>query len=86
MKTPNCLPCFKCGRSLFAVGDEKINQPYDAVAFSSPGNYGSTVWDEMDNAIKLEIAICDNCLVEHENRTRRVYYRTTIEVIEEDAL
>ena len=53
------FPCIVCGKSLknfFAP-----NQPLDGCLFTSRGNYGSSVFDEIDGA-KLEINICDDCL------------------------
>lgn len=55
------IPCIVCGKSLVNVMNEE-NQPVDAVAFSSPGHYGSTVFDPMDGTY-LEINVCDECIV-----------------------
>lgn len=62
--TSRTLPCFKCGKELEPVcpsGDGR-NQPYSAVVFETRGQYGSTVFDEIDGAT-LHINICDECLV-----------------------
>lgn len=56
------LPCIICGKSLENVGVDEGNQPYDGLAFSSHGHYGSTSFDPMDGSY-LEISICDECLV-----------------------
>jgi hypothetical protein len=32
------------------------------------GNYGSTVWDEMNSMRSLHINVCDKCLVERKDR------------------
>lgn len=56
------LPCIVCGRALKNVWQDADNQPSDAVAFTSPGHYGSTVFDPMDGSF-LEFNICDFCLV-----------------------
>lgn len=57
------LPCFKCGKELKPVcpDDSDRNQPYDGVTFSTSGQYGSTVFDEIDGS-KLAINVCDDCL------------------------
>lgn len=60
MKT---LPCFKCSEDLRPVFEGSgVNQPYKGVCFFTHGQYGSTVFDEMDGS-KLEINICDRCLI-----------------------
>lgn len=57
------LPCIACGTALRNVDPHEIeNQPEEGVAFSSPGHYGSTVFDPMDGTF-LEINVCDPCLV-----------------------
>jgi hypothetical protein len=62
------LPCFACGKDLLCIWGDGSFQPDDAVTFSSPGNYGSTVFDEMDDS-RLMINICDECLRTHAQRT-----------------
>jgi hypothetical protein len=59
-------PCFTCGKELPAAfdvpdGDFPSTQAWGAVMFSSPGNFGSAVFDEMDGS-RLVINICDLCL------------------------
>lgn len=82
------LPCLVCGRHLepvFALrGRDDQRQPNDAVMCSTPGNYGSTVFDEEINGYRLEFNVCDACLVERADRFRRVRYltRRTQEVYE----
>jgi len=64
------LPCIVCGNTLRNVfPDEVQNQPSDGVAFTSSGNYGSTVWDQFDGSF-IEINVCDSCLVEAGQRGR----------------
>lgn len=55
-------PCIICSRGLEPAGLGVVHQPNDAVAFYSKGNYGSTVFDPLDDTIQLEINICDSCL------------------------
>lgn len=66
-------PCFACGKELRPAwespdGEFPSTQAWDAVIFSSPGNFGSAVFDEMDGS-RLRINICDACLVERAERT-----------------
>ena len=59
------LPCIKCGKQLSpAFGDayQDGNQPFGATVFVAHGQYGSTVFDPMNNNY-LEVNICDDCLV-----------------------
>lgn len=68
-RTP--LPCLICGfqpePAVTIAGGTR--QPSDAVMFTAGnGNYGSTVWDEMNPYRSMEINICDKCLVEHKDR------------------
>lgn len=59
MITP--LPCLKCGRALPAVMEDVTNQPHGGTVFTSPGQYGSTLFDPMNGEF-LEVNICDECL------------------------
>lgn len=44
--------------------EEAVNQPYGATTFHSYGHYGSTVFDPPPTGgRRLEINICDSCLV-----------------------
>jgi DNA-directed RNA polymerase subunit N (RpoN/RPB10) len=64
------LPCFTCGKTLHPVWPESDyrNQVNDGVTFTSPGNYGSTVFDAMDRS-RLVINVCDACLTALSVRT-----------------
>ncbi len=58
------LPCIACGAALRPVTvPMEVNQPYGGVAFTSPGHYGSRVWDDILGSSVLEINICDECLL-----------------------
>lgn len=79
---PNPLPCFKCGKELqSALGETPgflPNQPSGGVSFSTTGNYGSTVYDRLDSRSsyrKLELTICDECLVAGWAATREIRIR-----------
>lgn len=97
-RVKNPLPCFVCERELdHAVGkmlsesDSPLsNQPDNGVYFSTHGNFGSTVYDPMfdlygDNET-LEIAICDDCLIDGRERSREThgsYHNHTVKVVED---
>lgn len=64
------LPCIRCGRKLHSsFPGTSLTEPSDGVVFTAYGNYGSQVWDPMDDPIgvhptkSLKINICDDCLV-----------------------
>ena len=57
------LPCIVCGKTLKNVWETAENQPDSGVAFTSPGNYGSTVFDPVLTGEFIEISVCDECLV-----------------------
>lgn len=59
------LPCIVCKKPLppaFEGPEADTNQPYGGTTFHAHGQYGSTVFDPMDNQ-GLEINVCDPCLV-----------------------
>lgn len=58
------MKCFKCGKVLERVFSDLEYQPYGATSFYSHGQYGSTVFDPMDESY-LGIYICDECMVEN---------------------
>lgn len=60
------LKCFKCDRSLTNAFMDGI-QPIEGTAFLTHGHYGSTYFDPMDGS-KIEIVICDKCLIENEDK------------------
>lgn len=75
------LPCFVCGKTLThafggLVETELRQQPNDAVIFSSHGNYGSTLFDELGEEF-LELNICDECLYARSDRILHCRHRTT---------
>ncbi len=57
------LPCIRCGTKLERAIPVEQNHPDSAVACTSHGNYGSTVFDPGDGHY-LEINLCDSCLVQ----------------------
>ncbi len=61
------LPCFVCGTEMEPVmppdhEHPDYNQPWGGTRFQTGGHYGS-IFDPM-NSDKLEINICDICLIE----------------------
>lgn len=65
------LPCMVCGTVLESALPATIdtdNQPSDGTVFTSRGQYGSTVWDPMNDSDFIEITICDACLIKHKDR------------------
>ena len=55
------MKCIVCKRHLENFDNGEVNHPKGAVVFSARGNYGSTVFDPMDETY-LEVNICDGCL------------------------
>lgn len=70
--TINALPCIVCGGAL--IGCSTPNQPLDALAFSTSGHYGTTLFDPMDGSA-LEINVCDPCLAKAGAAGRVLHYR-----------
>lgn len=67
----NELPCIVCNRDLepaISEDDETVNQPYGGTTFNATGQYGSTVFDPIDEPGPrrpyLEINVCDACIRE----------------------
>jgi hypothetical protein len=54
------IPCFKCGKPL----EMDHGNIMDGLSFTSPGNYGSTLYDPMSARNWLRIHICDACVAE----------------------
>ena len=77
------LPCIICGEELESAMKSKpeINQPYEGTVFFTYGHYGSTVFDPQSptNRIRLEITVCDSCLIERKNRTTIVVHERKIQ-------
>lgn len=55
-------PCIVCGKKLEDIGSGSPNHARHANQFSTRGQYGSTVFDPMDDSF-LAVNICDPCLV-----------------------
>lgn len=78
MTIKNPIPCIVCGVELdhaaggFTYPETEIivSQPNNGVAFSTSGNYGSTLFDSIDGKERLEIVVCDECIRNNRDRTR----------------
>lgn len=79
------LPCLSCGAELRNVEIGVDNQPMDGIYATTPGNYGSRVWDSINGEF-LEFNICDDCLVLAGNRGRVWVARTQKPVTYEGVL
>lgn len=69
------IPCFICGKELESAftHDDDQRQPYGATQFSTYGQYGSTVFDEIGRS-QLLINICDEHLLANKERVYHVAY------------
>ena len=65
--------CIACERELDNVMDLGL-QPVDGIAFNSQGHYGTSVFDPMDGS-RIEIAICDDCVVKAGKKGSVLLYR-----------
>jgi hypothetical protein len=74
MTTPEpSIPCIKCYRLLENTTEEGSNQPMRGLEFTTPGHYGSEVFDPGDGG-HLIINICDECINDARDH-RLVLYR-----------
>lgn len=73
---PKLVTCFVCEGEIDTDkhGDGML---YGAVFFTSPGNYGSRVWDSMHGS--LRVYVCDECLIERAPRGFYISSRTRSE-------
>lgn len=56
------LPCIVCRKALKDAfpGPSQGNQPYPGLEFTTPGHYGSTIFDMEPG--RLVVNICDDCI------------------------
>jgi len=72
------LKCIICEKELSEEEDDFPKRLdcwsilYDGIVFKSLGNYGSVEYDPFDADEYLEIAICDDCLVERGHLVSRL--------------
>jgi hypothetical protein len=69
------LTCIVCDRQFERAANDPLFDavPYGGTLFYSSGHYGSTVFDPFDGT-KLEIIVCDKCLVERQLRVALVFH------------
>lgn len=69
MKIENTIPCIVCKTPLDNLEYESHNgskvevHPMQGLHFTSYGHYGSTIFDPMGTGEKLDVAICDKCVM-----------------------
>lgn len=63
--------CFCCDEKIRSEGSDFINPPINATHWTTSGNFGSNVFDSFTESEKLEMYICDNCLLK---KAKSVYY------------
>jgi len=69
MKIENTIPCIVCKTPLQNLEYESQNgsnvevHPMYGLHFTSYGHYGSTIFDPMGTGEKLDVAICDKCIM-----------------------
>lgn len=74
-------PCVSCGRDLEPVfkspspDQEPYVQPSRAITLTSPGSYGSEVFDPVDESFVM-LNICDGCLQRALTAHSAVIYRS----------
>ena len=95
--TTGTIDCFSCGKQLtnWTYGDRLKNggrayvavHPMGGLHFETHGHYGSRIFDPMDGkGTKLDIAICDECLIEKVKRVRGTGFSDLDEIaLEENA-
>jgi len=76
------LPCLVCGKELEQIDSGSFNHPNNACACYTHGNYGSCVFDPLNDYHLLEFNVCDECLVKYKDSIRLVIrqHHTTEEV------
>jgi hypothetical protein len=77
----NCIICEKELESSVGFTNDMDFQdpPSKATCFSSSGNFGSAVFDPMDGT-RIEISVCDDCLLWKKQFVIGFSTKTTIEV------
>ncbi len=72
--------CFVCECEIETDVHDTI---YGATIWRSNGNYGSTVYDPInDESHYLETCICDKCLVKKQHLLEEVHFRRKFEVLD----
>lgn len=77
------LPCFVCGKILEceATGDIKSWAMVNGgLAFHAGGNYGSALFDPVEDCEYLRLVICDDCLLRNSTRGEHVGVTTVVNI------
>lgn len=73
------LDCIVCKKPLANISPDRHVQPSGGIAFplifASSGHYGSRTFDSFDGS-KIEITICDGCVLEAAANNRVYVHRT----------
>lgn len=80
------LACLLCGgpcKRVWERNQDHPTQPYGATVFTSHGQYGSTVFDEVDGTY-LQVNIHDRCLV-NAAAEGRVWHGTPVAPVRQPA-
>lgn len=77
------FPCLICGTTLYRVFYDE-GQPNDGINITTHGNYGSTVWDDMEGQF-LIFNICDECIKEGSEQGRIFVGRSYVNVMVDTA-
>ena len=66
--------CFKCNEEIKSSLDEDLvwEAPSGAVVLEGGHNFGSRVYDSMNDGISIKILICDDCLKTHRIRIKEI--------------
>jgi hypothetical protein len=76
-------PCFSCGKVSEPAFPGFNSPPLDALTFTSPGGYGSALFDPMRGDEYLLVIICDDCIAK-EAGSNRVLHCTTPRPVPQD--
>jgi hypothetical protein len=61
--------CFKCEKEIDSavITASPWDCPSAGVLFTGGDSYGSTIYDSLINGIRVQIIICDECLLKNKN-------------------
>jgi len=85
MSTDCCIVCGKNCVTRPPIGHLDLDE---AIDFRATGNYGSRIWDPLDETLSMCIFVCDSCIIKYKDRvtikTHRRSYTLVKEVSYED--
>lgn len=77
MKMDEKIPCIVCGTELVNWAYESSDgthmievHPMEGLHFQTRGHYGSTIFDPVMGDERLDVAICDTCIMENLDKVR----------------